>query len=318
MKENIRVLLVEDNPADVRLMFELIQETGNREILFDQVDRISGVKEKLNQGDYHVILLDLSLPDAQGLNTVEQIYSLASTIPIIVLTGFEDEELAINSVQRGAQDYLIKGKVNGEILIRSMRYAIERKRAEAHLQFMATHDPLTLLPNRSLFLDRLNHAISLAKRNNQCLAVIFLDLDGFKAVNDTYGHQTGDHLLQSIAERFRENLRACDTVARMSGDEFAFILENIGNANNAAIVAKKILKNTRRPFYLDGHVIHITTSIGISIYPPDGNNAQEILRLADNAMYKAKQRGKNTYQFASEPLFTNSSTSLGESNPILI
>ena len=314
MNECINVLLIEDNPADARLLRELIVETGCKDLHLDHVPRMSSVKEKLNDEHYHVILLDLSLPDAQGLNTVEQICSLTSTVPIIVLTGLEDEDLAIKSVQKGAQDYLIKGKVNGEDLIRSMRYAIERKRAEAHLHFMATHDPLTHLPNRSLFLDRLSHAISLSKRNNLCLAVLFLDLDGFKTVNDTYGHEMGDRLLQAIGERFRKHLRACDTVARLSGDEFAFILENIGNESNAAVVAGKILKNIAQPFILEGQTIHITTSIGISLYPQDGKDAQELLRRADAAMYKAKQCGKNTYQFSTDPFYTNSTNPIPASN----
>lgn len=314
MSECINVLLIEDNPADARLLRELIIETGWKEFHLDHVPRMSKVKEKLSDEYYHVILLDLSLPDAQGLTTVEQICALTNTVPIIVLTGLEDEDLAIKSVQKGAQDYLIKGKVNGEILIRSMRYAIERKRAEAHLHFMATHDPLTHLPNRSLFLDRLNHAITLSKRNNLCLAVLFLDLDGFKTVNDTYGHETGDRVLQAIGERFRKHLRACDTVARLSGDEFAFILENIGNGSNAAVVAEKILKNLAHPFILEGQSIHITTSIGISLYPQDGKDAQELLRRADAAMYKAKQCGKNTYQFSTDLSYLNSTNPIPTTN----
>lgn len=298
MNEKVRILLVEDNPADARLMYEWIRETGLKDFCLDHVERLSAARDKLLRENYNVILLDLSLPDAQGINTVEQVYSITNTIPIIVLTGFEDEELAIKSVQKGAQDYLFKNKVNGEMLGRSIRYAIERKRAEAHLHFMATHDPLTLLPNRSLFLDRLQHATSLAKRNQHHLAVLFLDLDGFKTVNDTYGHEIGDRLLQAIAERFHQNLRACDTVARISGDEFAFILENISNEHNASIVAEKILKNAAQPFHLDGHSIRITTSIGISLYPEDGNEPLELLRCADAAMYKAKQSGKNTYRFS--------------------
>jgi diguanylate cyclase (GGDEF)-like protein/PAS domain S-box-containing protein len=175
----------------------------------------------------------------------------------------------------------------------------ERLQAEAHLKHLATHDPLTLLPNRTLFYDHLNHSLQLAHRNRTRLAVLFLDLDGFKTVNDLLGHAKGDQLLQQVAQRLKNALRKSDLVARLGGDEFAFVLENIRSPQDVSRVAEKILGALSRPFLIEGQELSISGSIGIALFPEDGDEPRNLLRHADAAMYRVKGQGKQHYQFFS-------------------
>jgi diguanylate cyclase (GGDEF)-like protein/PAS domain S-box-containing protein len=174
-----------------------------------------------------------------------------------------------------------------------------RKQEEQRLQFLATHDPLTELPNRILFQDRLNQSLARAQRNRRLVGVLFIDLDGFKSINDTFGHVKGDRLLQVVGKRLVRSVRHSDTVARVGGDEFTGLLEDLTNVQSAAAVAKKILESFQKPFLVNGQGIPISVSIGISIYPIDGGTSEILLRKADVALYRAKARGKNRYQFHS-------------------
>ena len=173
----------------------------------------------------------------------------------------------------------------------------ERKRVELSIRHMAHHDALTGLPNRTLFRDRLTHAMAQADRYHQKLAVLFLDLDRFKAINDTLGHNVGDQLLTIAAERLRSCVRDCDTVARLGGDEFTVIVDDIMEVQDAAVVAQKILDTLSQPFNLHDHEVFISVSIGITLYPSDDESADNLLRNADSAMYRAKEYGRNNYQF---------------------
>ncbi len=175
----------------------------------------------------------------------------------------------------------------------------ERKEAERRLEHMATHDPLTDIPNRILFHDRLRHALAHAKRGDNGLAILFIDLDDFKEVNDQFGHEKGDLTLQVVVERLRGCVRESDTIARLGGDEFTFILENISQPQDAARVAQKILAAMAEPFVMEGSEFTITASIGISIYLDNGEDGETLLKQADAAMYRAKEAGKNNYQFHS-------------------
>jgi diguanylate cyclase (GGDEF)-like protein len=169
------------------------------------------------------------------------------------------------------------------------------KEAEARLLHLATHDPLTRLPHRQLFDDRLKHALELARRAQSRVALLFLDIDGFKAVNDRHGHQTGDELLRSVAERLLGAVRDSDTVARIAGDEFVVILEKTVGPESIRGVAERMLRALRRPFLLPGIELAITASIGIACFPEQARTPQELLRLADQAMYRAKGSGKDTF-----------------------
>lgn len=172
-----------------------------------------------------------------------------------------------------------------------------QKVAEQRIQHMAHYDALTGLPNRSLFFDRLKQATVLSKRTSTDVALLFLDLDRFKPVNDTYGHAVGDALLKAVADRLLSCVRESDTVARIAGDEFTVILSHIANRNDATLVAEKIIRSISEPFLLNGHTIQIGASIGIALYPDNAQDEQELVRLADEAMYSAKHHGRNTYRF---------------------
>jgi diguanylate cyclase (GGDEF)-like protein/PAS domain S-box-containing protein len=172
-----------------------------------------------------------------------------------------------------------------------------RKETEARLSFLANHDALTGLPNRILFSDRLEHAMARAHRDVLQMAILFLDLDQFKNINDTFGHTMGDSLLQSVGERLSCHIRESDTLARWGGDEFILLLEKTRSAEETALVAERILKVFSKPFRLDGHDISVTASIGISLFPEDGQDVQSLLRNADAAMYCAKDLGRNNVQF---------------------
>ncbi len=177
-----------------------------------------------------------------------------------------------------------------------VRDITERKQAEQRLVYLAQYDALTGLPTRSLFHDRANHALARAHREEKLVAIMYLDLDHFKPINDGMGHHVGDELLKAVAKRITSCLRDVDTVSRLGGDEFAIILESIPHIDNATIVAEKILDAMHEPFHVEEQEIHITASIGITLYPMDDNDLTNLLKNADQAMYRAKEAGRNNYQ----------------------
>jgi len=177
-----------------------------------------------------------------------------------------------------------------------------RKQAEATITFQAYHDLLTGLPNRALFKDRLGQAMVYAKRHGQTMATLFLDMDHFKVVNDTLGHLVGDGLLQALSQRLRECLREGDTLSRIGGDEFMLLLPHIRTRDNAAYIAQKILLSLKQPFNIEGHELYVGLSIGIAIYPEDGDSIETLIKHADIAMYHAKDHGRNDYKFFTQDL----------------
>ena len=199
------------------------------------------------------------------------------------------DQLELRVLERTAELAGANAMLQGEI--------VERRQAEARVHHMAYHDSLTGLPNRALLSDRLDRAMLAAQRAEGRLALMFIDLDRFKTINDSLGHMTGDHLLKEVAHRLCHAVRASDTVARTGGDEFVVLLPGICQVDEASGVAQKIIDALSAPFRLDGHMLHITPSIGICIYPDDGDDVETLMRHADAAMYHAKENGRNNYQF---------------------
>jgi len=177
---------------------------------------------------------------------------------------------------------------------------VQRKRAEERVQYMATHDALTSLPNRVMFSQLLNHEIQVAQRYHRPFAVMFIDLDRFKIVNDTLGHEAGDELLKEISARFKACLRASDVVSRLGGDEFVVLLQEVSDAEQVVVAARKILSTAAKPVVIQGQECLVTASIGICMYPVDAQDEQSLMKNADTAMYLAKEQGKNNFQFFSE------------------
>jgi len=289
-------LLIEDNPGDARLLKELLAEEPAAPFRLICVDRLQRGLELLSTEKIDVLLLDLSLPDSHGLETFAKAYAHAPKVPIIVLTGNDDHALALLAVKAGAQDFLFKGKLDRELLIRSMQYSIERKRYQEQLEHQANYDVLTGLPNRNLLQDRLKRAV-FAQRNARPIAVVFIDLDHFKFINDSLGHTQGDKLLAIIAERLASIVREGDTVARLGGDEFVLVLNDQNKEDVIFRAMQRVLNKVSEPMTIDGQELYITCSAGVSLYPADAPDVETLLKNADVAMYRAKEHGRNNFQF---------------------
>ncbi len=303
----LKVLLVEDSPADAHIVRELLAETGGRRVSLVGASTLGDALSRLREDLFDAILLDLSLPDSGGLDGLASLHGRVTGVPIVVLTGLKDEALAARALRQGAQDYVVKGKFDGESLSRALEHAIERTRGGIYVEYLAHHDLLTDLPNRTLLHDRLSLALEHARRNRLTLAVLFIDLDHFKEINDGLGHETGDHLLQAVGARLSSCVRASDTVARVGGDEFIILFSEIKRTQDLSTVSSKILGSFRSPFLIGRREISVTASIGASLYPSDGEDADTLLKWADSAMYRAKERGRNTFQ-----LHTAGAASAGE------
>jgi diguanylate cyclase (GGDEF)-like protein len=296
-EETLRVLVVEDNAADARLLLEMFRNEKPGSFEMTHLSRMSDAIVHLEKNKVDIVLLDLGLPDARGLESVRRAHAAAPDVPLIVLTGLDDEGLASEAMKDGAQDYLIKGQVENRALPRALRHAIERHQIQTETKYIAQHDAVTDLPNRLLLRDRISQAIQLARRRNMSTAVIFLDLDRFKYINDSLGHLVGDKLLQSVSLRLVGAVRDSDTVSRQGGDEFIILLSEVAHPQHAAISAKKLLLALCAPHFIGGQELHIDGSIGISVFPGDGEDAETLIKNADTAMYEAKAKGRNNFQF---------------------
>ncbi len=288
----MKVLLVEDSAADARLVREMLRATAHRPAVeLVHASQLEDALTLLRDQPFDVVLLDLGLPGVTGLDALSPVQRAVPDVPIVVLSGHHDDTVALQAVQNGAQDYLMKGEGDGALLTRALRYAVERKRTEQQIQHLADHDGLTNLPNRRLLMDRLEHSLALTQRANKLLAVLFLDLDGFKPVNDTYGHAEGDRMLLEVAKRLTSCVRESDTVARIGGDEFTVLLPEVSSFGDVQRFANKVLHALATPMQIGGRDVAMSASMGISVYPWDGEDADGLLRSADSAMYQAKQEG---------------------------
>ena len=239
-EQRYSVLILEDNAADA--FFTTLQlEKGGVCSDVVQVARLEQAASLLRTRSFDAVIADLGLPDARGLVTVEQLRAAAPDAALIVLSGFDDEKVNVQAVRMGAQDYLVKGRTDAELLRRCLQHAVERKRQERRLSFLAHHDPLTQLANRSAFCAKLDEAVAHSRRSGRRCAVMFLDLDGFKQVNDVFGHDAGDTVLCEIARRIQASVREEDKVGRLGGDEFAILVEEIEDPDVCRRVAERLV-----------------------------------------------------------------------------
>ncbi|MEM9407502.1 MAG: EAL domain-containing protein [Acidobacteriota bacterium] len=299
MANGSEILLVEDSAADERLVRHHLERSLQGGYRLTVAHRLQEALDLLHTSSFDLILSDLSLPDARGLDAVAQLRALASHIPIVVLTGLKDAQMAQHALGLGAQDYLQKSDLDPKQLSRALRYAAERKRAEARLAFMAHYDHLTELGNRAQFAERVGHAISRSVRSDTRFAVLYIDLDRFKPINDSYGHEVGDAVLKEVALRIRAAVREPDSVARPGGDEFAVLLEDVETRTTVATVAQRILKSLEQPIAHGTLTLEVGASLGVGFFPDDGTNLDLLLRAADAAMYVAKEDGGSRVHFAS-------------------
>ena len=296
----MKLLLVEDNPADVEFLAASLRRQQASDVEMVNVQSLGGATERLASEKFDVVLLDLHLPDASGLECIDAIQAIDNEVPIVVLSSQDDEEFAVSILNKGAQDYLVKWEGQGRTILRSVRYAIERKRSELRLNYMAQFDALTGIPNRQYFNDQLTRATARARRDGRKVTLLFLDLDEFKIVNDTLGHDAGDRLLKEVASRIQCSVRTGDVVARLGGDEFAVLLEGLTGPLEAESMANGLLELVSQPYHIADRQLDITTSIGITIYPNDSADTQMMLKNADIAMYQAKENGRNNVTFFTE------------------
>jgi diguanylate cyclase (GGDEF)-like protein len=293
------ILLIEDNPDHARAIEVMSRGVDLFPFTLARADSLARALAILHNDQPQLILLDMHLPDGHGLPLLESVRAAAPQVPIVVLTALDDDRLSNEALLAGAQDYLVKGEFTIGELTRSLRHAVARQQLLADLEEArsreaqrATHDELTSLPNRLLFLDRLDHALDRCVRSSTRLAVVFIDLNGFKQVNDTHGHEAGDIILGEVARRLIANLRASDTVARLGGDEFTVLYEQIPDRTTAHALMNGLHDRFRQPILLDGREHQISISAGLAVYPEDGSDAAALLRCADGAMYAQKAGAK--------------------------
>lgn len=292
MKAPLRVLIVEDSLDDTALLVREL-ERGGYDPVFERVDTASDMIVALDKHPWDIVLADYRMPRFDAPTALKLIMERGLDLPFIIVSGSIGEDTAVGALKAGASDYLMKDKLKRLIpaIERELREAEgrrERRRAEQTVQHLAYHDVLTGLPNRNLFYDRLQQAILAGQRETEPVALLLMDLDRFKEINDTLGHHHGDRLLQLMGERLQGVLRESDTVARLGGDEFSLLLPATDEVG-AKMSAQKILSALDEPFVLENLTLDVKTSIGIALFPDHGQDADTLMRQADVAMYAAKQ-----------------------------
>ncbi len=298
-REGVRVVLVEDNPGDARLVREMLRDAGD-EAIVNTCGRLAEAESPISSGLADLVLLDLDLPDAHGLQGLLRLRSIAPDVPVVVLSGHHDDRIALEAVQAGAQDFLSKGAVEPPALSKAIRYALERQRSERRLARQALRDPLTQLPNRVLFADRLEQTIKRGLRRPPRgalrapapgeVVLMLLDVDGFSAVNAEAGHAAGDRLLVELATRLRQHLREGDTLARLGGDEFVLLCEDVADATAGLRLAERLAGLVGVPSDVEPGVT-LSVSIGVAVAEAGVEGGVDLLLRADEAVHAAKRIG---------------------------
>ena len=333
----LKILLVDDDKVD-RIAVKRALGKKNNHIIIDEASGNSEAIQRLTQASvaYDCLLLDYRLEGKNGLQLIQKIQSEGlSQAPIVMLSGIDDETIMLNCLKEGAQDFLLKSEISSHSLMRAIRYAQERKQLSLQMRYLAQHDALTGLANRTLFIERVKRAIARANRDESFCAIIFIDVDNFKSVNDTLGHEAGDKLLTILAQRIQSSLRDKDLVGRLGGDEFSVLIEGVPKQTTLIKIAQQLLETVQDPVIIYNKTIHTSISVGIASYPSSTSStsqtstnqtssnhtssnhtssnhtssnqtsseiASRLIKCADLAMYKAKQSGRNNYCFYSEDL----------------
>lgn len=289
-RNQLSVLLIEDSPADAFLTERLLRKACAGHV--EQVFRVAEAEVLLESNSYDVVFTDLSLPDARGIDAVRRIRRAAAGIALIVLSGLEDEAVVGQALRYGAQEFLAKGQFSAMELGHRVRLAMERAAYIQELSRMAHFDPLTGLANRRTLREQFRRSQGVARHNKTQLGFLSIDLDRFKVINDTMGHEAGDNLLQGVAARIKEVVRENDVVARLGGDEFAVLLTGLEQGELTAI-AECLVGRMAAPYQLEEGTIGVTASVGAMEITSEIADFDTILRASDEAMYQAKRGGRN-------------------------
>ncbi|MBF0182278.1 MAG: EAL domain-containing protein [Magnetococcales bacterium] len=286
-------------------------------------DGCKGV-ELFGQAHPDLVLTDLRLPGMDGLQVLARIRQESRDTPVIIVSGKGEIDDVIEALRMGAWNYLSKPLESLLVLGHAVERALEharliqehREALEHKLERLSLYDTLTGLPNRVFFLDRLAHELAIARRNKQQFALMIIDLDRFKWVNDTLGHIVGDDLLRVMSSRLRQCVRDSDRIARLGGDEFTIILDNVIHPENVASLAQKLIGVIREPVVLQGQPLHMGASVGIATFPSDAMDLEDLIKHAEMAMYQAKETGRNTFCFASQELHAKAAERIALENEL--
>jgi diguanylate cyclase len=307
--KNATIMMVDDEPIMMEILQVFLEEKGYHN--FIMIDQSTQALEVLNRENPDVLLLDLIMPKVNGFDILEAVRANPETVhmPVIVLTSSSDDDTKLRALELGATDFLAKPIDSSELALR-LRNTLTVK---AYQDQLAYYDSLTGLPNRKLFLDRLGWVIKRGRREKKLVSVMNIGLDRFRHINDSLGPKAGDSLLRQVAERLTQVIRESDIVgivkeefagslARLGGDEFSIVLFEVNQADNAAIVARRILRSFHRSFVVFGQEVFITASIGIAVYPHDGEDTDVLIKHAGAAVIHAKQQGRDNFQFYSKEI----------------
>jgi diguanylate cyclase (GGDEF)-like protein len=288
---SVRVLFVGTEAEEVEVAKHLTQTPDGTAVTIHGVRSLADATSALEAMPIDAIITALTLPDARGLDTVAHFSEGPKAKPVIVLAERRDPPLVVQVLRHGAHDFLTYGALDR--LDEALANALDRHRATERVAHLAHHDSLTGLPNRVLFEQRLQASISRASRKHEQLAVLYIDLDNFKPINDQHGHDAGDRVLQAVANRILATVRDYDTPARLGGDEFAIVLNSLEHAHEATTVAGRVHAAVCQPIELGGTSVPLGCSIGIAVFPDAGVTPQSLLTEADRAMYRVKRTGRN-------------------------
>lgn len=296
------ILIVDDLETNVLLLEHMLGEAGYRCVSSTMDSRAVCALHRDNR--YDLILLDLQMPVMDGFQVMEGLKEIEADgyLPVLAITA--QTSLKLRALAAGAKDFIAKpfeivetrARIHNMLEVRLLYRQLEQY--SLALESMAMHDALTGLPNRRLLTDRLSSAIAHAHRNKSAMAVMYLDLDGFKQVNDSLGHDAGDLLLKMVADRLVDAVRQEDTVARMGGDEFVIGLWETGHIDGVTGLVSKVIQAVSQPYRIEGSDVSMTASVGIGIYPEHGQDAETLMKSADLALNEAKYAGKNNYRIA--------------------
>ncbi len=305
MERTIRILFIDREHGEYLLIADILSHVRNVSFELVWCDQLETAAPQILSNEFDVVLLDFFWGDLSARDLLNAVKVQANKTPIVIMTDEMEIEVDRDVIRTGASDYLIKGQIDHQLLERTLRYAIERKQTEIYLARLAHYDQLTDIPNRILFRDRLEHVIHLANRDKTSFALLFIDLNGFKQVNDNFGHDAGDAIIRICAERLSACMRRSDSVARMGGDEFTLLLSHIDNHTDVAHIAEKIIALLSEPADINGYEVVVGCSIGVAIYPQAGRDAESLLKNADMAMYKAKQDEGSSFCFFTDAMNKN-------------